>query len=285
MAWGKLHTPTRELIEVVRHEGVDGARVLDIGAGVGAVHISLLEAGALAAIDVDASREYLATARSEAERRGLAGRVEYRYGDVVELTDDLQPAEILRSIGDLLLSVPRAASCGGDASRTAARGNHLSTPRARGCAPICAFTTSSKRLAQSCALLHPSARGCRAVDGGRRLYERSRKRDPPVARRAVPTGRTMSGGARGVRADGITAANHAKWVRYGPSIVGIVISPVAARSILRVRPALTGRLYVARDTLRWESGRSGNTGNPSPFQPSSGAIRSIPVLLERMTFT
>lgn len=69
--------------------------MLDIGAGVGAVHISLLEAGALAAIDVDASREYLATARSEAERRGLAGRVEYRYGDVVELADELQPAEIV----------------------------------------------------------------------------------------------------------------------------------------------------------------------------------------------
>ena len=87
--------PTRELIDFILAEGVDGSLVLDIGAGVGAVHISLLEAGALAAIDVDASREYLATARSEAERRGLAGRVEYRYGDVVELTDELQPAEIV----------------------------------------------------------------------------------------------------------------------------------------------------------------------------------------------
>jgi SAM-dependent methyltransferase len=92
---GKLHAPTRELIEVVRREGVDGARLLDIGAGVGAVHISLLEAGALAAIDIDASSEYLATARSEAERRGLAGRVEYRHGDVVELADELEPAEIV----------------------------------------------------------------------------------------------------------------------------------------------------------------------------------------------
>jgi SAM-dependent methyltransferase len=92
---GKLHPATRELIEVVRREGVDGARVLDIGAGVGAVHVSLLEAGAAGAVDVDASREYLATARSEAERRGLSGRVEYRYGDVVELADDLPPAEIV----------------------------------------------------------------------------------------------------------------------------------------------------------------------------------------------
>lgn len=91
---GKLHAATRELIEVVRREGVDGASVLDIGAGVGAVHLSLLEAGAAGAVDVDASRQYLATARSEAERRGLQRRVEYRYGDVVELAGELPPADI-----------------------------------------------------------------------------------------------------------------------------------------------------------------------------------------------
>ena len=92
---GKLHPATRELIEVVRREGVKGARVLDIGAGVGAVHVSLLEAGAAAAVDVDASRQYLATARAEAERRGLGDRVQYRYGDVVELAGELPPAEIV----------------------------------------------------------------------------------------------------------------------------------------------------------------------------------------------
>lgn len=92
---GKLHAATRELIEVVLREGVVGASLLDIGAGVGAVHISLLEAGAASAIDVDASRDYLAVARAEAERRGLQDRVEYRYGDVVELADLLPPAEIV----------------------------------------------------------------------------------------------------------------------------------------------------------------------------------------------
>jgi magnesium-protoporphyrin O-methyltransferase len=86
---------TQELIDVIRAKGVDGAVVLDIGAGVGAVHIALLEAGATAAIDVDASREYLATARAEADRRGLADRIDYRYGDIVELAGDLPPADIV----------------------------------------------------------------------------------------------------------------------------------------------------------------------------------------------
>jgi magnesium-protoporphyrin O-methyltransferase len=54
-----------------------------------------LEAGAASAIDVDASREYLATARSEAERRALGDRVEYRYGDVVELASDLPPVDVV----------------------------------------------------------------------------------------------------------------------------------------------------------------------------------------------
>lgn len=86
---------TQELIDVIKTEGVEGATVLDIGAGVGAVHISLLDAGAKFAVDVDASREYVATARDEAERRGFAGRIDYRYGDVVELASELPAADIV----------------------------------------------------------------------------------------------------------------------------------------------------------------------------------------------
>ena len=92
---GRLNPATRELIEVVLGHGVDGARVLDVGAGVGAVHVALLESGGATAIDVDASREFLATARGEAERRGLQDRIEYRYGDFVEVGGDLPSADIV----------------------------------------------------------------------------------------------------------------------------------------------------------------------------------------------
>lgn len=37
----------------------------------------------------------LATARAEAELRGLSGRVDYRYGDVVELAPDPPPVDIV----------------------------------------------------------------------------------------------------------------------------------------------------------------------------------------------
>jgi magnesium-protoporphyrin O-methyltransferase len=92
---GRPRPATRELIDVIRERGVDGAAVLDVGAGVGAVYVSLLEAGAATAVDVDASREYLATARAEAARRGLVSRVDYRYGDLVELAPELAPADIV----------------------------------------------------------------------------------------------------------------------------------------------------------------------------------------------
>jgi SAM-dependent methyltransferase len=92
---GGPRRPTQELIDVLLAEGVDGWLVLDIGAGVGAIHLALLEAGARRAVDVDASREYLAAAREEAHRRGLVERVEYRYGDVVELAAELPQADIV----------------------------------------------------------------------------------------------------------------------------------------------------------------------------------------------
>lgn len=86
---------TQELIDVIVGHGVRDATVLDIGAGVGAVHLGLLEAGAARAVDVDASREYQAAAREEASRRGVAAQVEYRFGDVVELAPELPPADIV----------------------------------------------------------------------------------------------------------------------------------------------------------------------------------------------
>jgi magnesium-protoporphyrin O-methyltransferase len=111
---------TQELIDVIVRHGVRGATVLDIGAGVGAVHLGLLEAGAARAVDADASREYQAAAREEAARRGVAARVEYRFGDVVELAPELPPADIVtldsviccypyldRLLGAAVLSGPR----------------------------------------------------------------------------------------------------------------------------------------------------------------------------------
>jgi hypothetical protein len=86
---------TRALIEALKTEGVEGATLLDIGGGIGAIQHELLDAGAAHATSVDASAPYLDAARAESERRGLDGRVTYLHGDFVDLADSVSPAEIV----------------------------------------------------------------------------------------------------------------------------------------------------------------------------------------------
>jgi hypothetical protein len=86
---------TRALIEALKAEGVEGATLLDIGGGIGAIQHELLDAGATRATCVEASAAYLDTAREEGQRRGHDGRVSYLHGDFVDLADLVPPAEIV----------------------------------------------------------------------------------------------------------------------------------------------------------------------------------------------
>jgi SAM-dependent methyltransferase len=86
---------SRWLVEGLADGGAGGQTVLDIGAGVGAVHQELLAAGASSAVDVDGSPAYVAAAREEAERRGTADRVGYVVGDFVLLAPDIEAADLV----------------------------------------------------------------------------------------------------------------------------------------------------------------------------------------------
>ncbi len=81
----------RILIDTLRAEGVEGASLLDIGGGIGAIQHELLAAGVAEATSVDASASYLDVAREESDRRGYGGRVTYRHGDFVELAESIPP--------------------------------------------------------------------------------------------------------------------------------------------------------------------------------------------------
>lgn len=86
---------TQHLIDALAAGGVDGLTVLDIGGGVGAVHHELIKAGAARAVDVDASRAYIAASMEEAERQGHLDRMRYLGGDFVRLADDVEPADLV----------------------------------------------------------------------------------------------------------------------------------------------------------------------------------------------
>jgi magnesium-protoporphyrin O-methyltransferase len=96
-AWRRKGPPrtTAWLIEGLTAGGVAGLTVLDIGAGIGAVHRSLLAEGAASALDVDGSPAYVAVARSEAAGAGLADRVSYAVGDFVELAPSIDDADLV----------------------------------------------------------------------------------------------------------------------------------------------------------------------------------------------
>ncbi len=90
-----LGKTSRLLLEGILAEGVSGQTVLDIGGGLGAVHLGLLSAGAREAFDVDASSGYLKVAKQEAERRGVAGHIKYLHGNFVDLAREVGMADVV----------------------------------------------------------------------------------------------------------------------------------------------------------------------------------------------
>jgi len=90
---------TRLLIEAVRAalvaSDVHDATLLDIGAGLGAIHHALLDGRVTRAVHIDASEAQLAAAREETERRGHGGRVEFLHGNFVDMAPGIPPADIV----------------------------------------------------------------------------------------------------------------------------------------------------------------------------------------------
>ncbi len=88
---------TRILIEDLRAalltNNVHDATLLDIGAGIGAIHHALLDGLVSRAIHLDASLAQLAAAREETERRGHGGRVEFLHGNFVDMAPGIPPAD------------------------------------------------------------------------------------------------------------------------------------------------------------------------------------------------
>ncbi len=86
---------TRALIAELARLGVEGRTVLEVGGGVGEVHLELLARGASRATDVDASAAFLRTAGEEADRRGRRERVTHHHGNFVDVAARIEPADIV----------------------------------------------------------------------------------------------------------------------------------------------------------------------------------------------
>lgn len=84
----------RSLLAGVRAELKGGARILDIGCGVGALHLALLHEGAAAAIGIEISEGMLERARRHAEELGFKEKTVYIQGDFVERCSEIPVSDV-----------------------------------------------------------------------------------------------------------------------------------------------------------------------------------------------
>lgn len=137
MAWRQLRRyrrkgpgrGTRELVDAVAGDGVEGRTFLDIGGGVGAIQHELMQRGAAGGTSADASPAYLAAARAEAEHRGHAERIRYVEGDFVERADEVDAADVV-TLDRVVCCYPDMPALVGAAARLTRRTLGLVIPRA-----------------------------------------------------------------------------------------------------------------------------------------------------------
>jgi magnesium-protoporphyrin O-methyltransferase len=83
----------RTLVELAGD--VRGATVLEVGGGAGGIEVTLLEAGAARATNVELSGAYEQAARGLLAEHGLAGRVERRVGDFVAEAGEIEAHDVV----------------------------------------------------------------------------------------------------------------------------------------------------------------------------------------------
>ena len=90
-----LNRTARAMVAALVQRGVQGASVLEIGGGVGAIQIELLRRGAASSTNLELSPAYEAQATALIAEAGLAGRVTRRIADIAADPDSVDAADIV----------------------------------------------------------------------------------------------------------------------------------------------------------------------------------------------
>jgi Methyltransferase domain len=109
---------------------VTGATVLDVGGGIGAIELELLEAGAARATNVELSGGYEEEAETLLAERGLDARVVRRVGDFVADAASVEPHDVV-VLHRVVCCYPDVEALVGEASRHARRTLLLTYPQDR----------------------------------------------------------------------------------------------------------------------------------------------------------
>jgi magnesium-protoporphyrin O-methyltransferase len=118
----------RKMVAAAAGQGLEGARVLEIGGGIGALQAELLHEGAERGEVVEIVGSYEPYARELARERGLEERTSFRVADVLEEQDAVEPAEIVL-MNRVVCCTPDGVALAGRAAALARRSLVLSFPR------------------------------------------------------------------------------------------------------------------------------------------------------------
>lgn len=91
---GLDHTAA-QMVEVLVDRGLEGAKVLEIGGGVGGLHMELLRRGAASATNLELSSAYEPEAARLLREADLADRVDRRVVDIVTEPDAVESADVV----------------------------------------------------------------------------------------------------------------------------------------------------------------------------------------------
>jgi magnesium-protoporphyrin O-methyltransferase len=87
--------PARRMLEFLGREGLDGLTVLEIGGGVGEIHLELLKRGAASSVNLELSAAYDAEAQQLIRDAQLEGRAVRRLHDIAADPQGVEPADIV----------------------------------------------------------------------------------------------------------------------------------------------------------------------------------------------
>ena len=90
-----LSPAARSMVDFAASQGVAGATVLEIGGGVGHLHVELLRRGASHVINLEISENYEAEAARLLEEAGMADRVTRQFLDIAQAPNEVEPADVV----------------------------------------------------------------------------------------------------------------------------------------------------------------------------------------------
>ena len=125
-----LDDTAERMVGFLRERGIDGASLLEIGGGVGAIQVELLRMGAVRATNLELSPEYETEAHELLRERGLDDRVDRRLGDVVSDAELAGPADAV-IMHRVVCCYPDYDALVGAAAQRAQRYLVMSFPRPR----------------------------------------------------------------------------------------------------------------------------------------------------------